>query len=734
MTASLRFCLALHNHQPVGNFDDVIEQAVEESYQPFLDVFERYESLRLSLHVSGSLMMWLQRRRPDYVERLRQLVEADRIEMLGGALYEPILSMIPSSHRVRQIQKYSAWLHRHLGCEVQGMWIPERVWEPGLVSDLVRAGIRYTILDDFHFRCAGLGDEQLHGHYLTEDQGSVVGVFPGSEQLRYLIPFRQPGETLDYLRYIAELHPGTTVVFADDGEKFGTWPGTRQHVYEDGWLNRFFDTLADQADWLECTTLSTALDATPPCGKAFLPAASYREMTEWALPVKQQQQYAQLVADMKTDDRWQTLRQFLHGGFWRNFRVRYAEADEMYARMMHVAGRLERAGAGDSPPDWFDEAEELLFRSQCNCPWWHGAFGGIYLPHLRNAVYQNLIRADSLIDQVSGNDHDCLAIEADDFNQDRYQEVRIANRHLIGWLAPARGGHLYELDVRAVGHNLLATMQRREEAYHSRVQQGDRLESGPAGSAASIHEQVVFKQPGLDQKLLYDTHPRKSLVDHFWPLDCSLAEMVDGTANELGDFVTGYFESTIRRGADRHQLLMTRTSQVAGREITLTKGVTLARDRGCLELAWLLEGLPAKAEFRFGTEFNFAGMPAGLDDRLLLDEDGQSLGSIGQSLVLENGHALTLSDAWLGLQARLAWDRPARLWTWPVETVSQSEGGFELIHQSTIVQPNWVVSGDTNGRWAVKMEFQLSTLARQDDPLTPGAPASHAPSGHDAAL
>jgi len=40
MTNAIRLCLVLHNHQPVGNFDGVFEKAYQDSYLPFLNVFE----------------------------------------------------------------------------------------------------------------------------------------------------------------------------------------------------------------------------------------------------------------------------------------------------------------------------------------------------------------------------------------------------------------------------------------------------------------------------------------------------------------------------------------------------------------------------------------------------------------------------------------------------------------------------------------------------------------------
>ncbi|HEX3725199.1 MAG TPA: alpha-amylase, partial [Pirellulales bacterium] len=185
MSHAIRLILVLHDHQPVGNFDHIFEQAYEDSYRPFLDVFERYEGLKIGLHTSGPLLEWLDAHHGDYLDRVARLVAAGRIEIIGGAFYEPILSMIPRRDRVGQIQSFSRYLEQRLGATVRGMWMPERVWEQNLTSDLAAAGISYTMLDDFHFKNAGLSEDQLYGYYLTEDDGNVLAVFPDSEPLRY---------------------------------------------------------------------------------------------------------------------------------------------------------------------------------------------------------------------------------------------------------------------------------------------------------------------------------------------------------------------------------------------------------------------------------------------------------------------------------------------------------------------------------------------------------------------
>ena len=169
----IRLALVLHNHQPIGNFDHVFEQAYQDSYLPFLDVFSRYDPLRIALHTSGPLMEWLDQRHPDYLDRLAELVATGRVEIVGGAFHEPILAMIPARDRLGQIRSYTRWLENRLGAKVRGMWMPERVWEQSFTRDLADAEIEYTVLDDFHFKNAGVEDSELAGYYLTEDEGRV---------------------------------------------------------------------------------------------------------------------------------------------------------------------------------------------------------------------------------------------------------------------------------------------------------------------------------------------------------------------------------------------------------------------------------------------------------------------------------------------------------------------------------------------------------------------------------
>ena len=706
MPNPIRLCLVLHNHQPVGNFPGVFQQAYEDSYKPFLDVFDSYSDLRMSLHTSGPLLEWLDENHPDYVDRLAGYVAAGRIEIIGGAFYEPILTMIPRCDRVGQISRYTHWLQNRLGADVRGMWVPERVWEQSLTSDIADAGVQYTLLDDFHFRNAGADSEALHGYYVTEDEGKLLYVFPGSERLRYLIPFAEPYDTINYLRGVAEQHENAVVVFGDDGEKFGTWPDTKQHVYDNGWLHRFFDALSENREWLQTVTLADAVDNTKPIGKIYLPDSSYREMTEWSLPTDSQIEYDHLRHELEHDERWPRIKKYVRGGFWRNFKVKYPETNEMYARMMMVSTRVAAAEKSGADRQLLNAAKQELYRGQCNCSYWHGAFGGVYLPHLRNAVYNHLIAADNLVDRALAKPITWVDAEQADFNLDARQEVQLVNEHLNCLIAPCQGGQLYELDVRSICLNLLGTLARRPEAYHEKVRNGA---SAGDQDVSSIHDRVVFKQEGLDERLQYDGYPRKSLLDHFYPADVSAAAIARGEAAELGGFINHEYQAVIRRNPNRIQVMMTAVGNVENEVIRIVKGVTLDAGSNVLEVAYKLEGLPAERSFHFGVEFNFAGLPAGAEDRFFHDQDGNRLGDLGQRLDLTDAQYLGMTDEWLGIDVRWTADRPSGLWTFPVETVSQSEGGFEAVHQSLVVQPHWHVTPDESGIWTVIMRIALDT-------------------------
>jgi hypothetical protein len=463
MPPAIRFIFGVHLHQPVGNFDSVFEQHVADVYRPLLERLDERGFLPAVLHLSGPLLEWLETHDARYLDQLGRLAADGRIELLAAGMYEPVLAALPRRDRVEQIGWLRDALARRFGVNATGLWLTERVWEPDLAADLVDAGIRYALLDDRHFLVTGFHRNDLHAPLVTEHDGRQLALFPIDERLRYLIPFKPPADTAAHLRDLAA-RGKPLAVFADDGEKFGGWPGTREWVYDRGWLDQFITTLSALIDGGEVllTTTAEALTAVAPGGLAYLPTASYREMESWALPQDAARRLAQLERDLGDERMTGPDGALVRGTHWRHFMVKYPEANRMHKKMTVLSALCRRAG---DPP----EARRAIGRAQCNDAYWHGVFGGLYLPHLRDAIWQQLALAEGIL-----RAGELPAWEIRDLDADGQDELWIHDATFSAILSPARGGVIEEYTVFAHGINYANTLTRRREAYH---------EPAPAGAA-----------------------------------------------------------------------------------------------------------------------------------------------------------------------------------------------------------------------------------------------------------
>jgi hypothetical protein len=451
----LRFAFGVHLHQPTGNFDHVFAQHVREAYAPFLQAVSERGFLPLTLHVSGPLLEWLEAHHSSYLDLVGRLAADGHLELLLAGFYEPVLASLPREDRLEQIHWMREALRRRFGVDADGLWLTERVWEPGLTADLAEAGVRYVVVDDRHFLVSGFEREQLHAPFRTESAGRRLAVLPIDERLRYLVPFQPPEDTVAHLRALrAAGH--SLAVFADDGEKFGGWPGTHEWVFQRGWLERFLVAIRALCDAGEVrlVTLGAAVRDTPSAGLAYLPTASYREMERWALPPGAAGRLVRIEHELGEARVTGPDGALLRGGHWLNFLVRYPEANRMHKKMLALSALCRSRG---DPP----AARRAIGRAQCNDAYWHGVFGGLYLPHLRAAIWHQLAVAERELRRGEG-----LAVETLDLDGDGHDELWIHGPAVSAVVSPRRGGALEDLTLLGADVNVADVLTRRREAYH----------------------------------------------------------------------------------------------------------------------------------------------------------------------------------------------------------------------------------------------------------------------------
>jgi len=710
------FILAIHNHQPVGNFEYIMEEAFSKAYLPFLKTLERYPEIKVVLHYCGILYSFFLKRHPEFIDLLASFVQRGQVEILTGGFYEPILPCLPEIDGIGQVGKMTDFIRGHLGYEPKGAWIAERVWEPHLPSLLRKAGISYTTLDDFHFKLSGLRDEDLNGYYITDDGEVTIGIFPGSERLRYLVPFRPPEETIGFLSERAS-KGDVAITMADDGEKFGVWPETHRSVYEEGWLDRFFGLLQEN-NWIETTTFSEYWSKNPPLGRVYLPTTSYREMGEWALPPEAISEYEDVLGrlgDLVGIDRARTL---LRGGFWRNFLSKYPESNNLHKKMLHVSKKVHEAiekskvkgprvrepKRGLSPELKTQGLLNELWMGQCNDAYWHGIFGGLYLPHLRRSLYEHLIRAEVMADSFLHKGKVWLDAEEKDIDLDTHLEIIIGSPLMSLYIDPKEGGSLFEWDFRPKAFNLIDTFTRRKEGYHSKIWQA----SKESFSLKTIHERMVVKEEGLDRYLYYDRYRRVSLLDHFLPSATSFISFKNGEYQEEGDFISSPYSSAIKEEGRGLIVSLKREGRVNQYPLNLEKNLIIKPDKAVIDIEYNLTG-DRIGDLLFGVEFNLALSGNGMDRylRIIGAEPAESEIAIPREFF--SVMAIEIVDEWLGIKIVLRTEPEIDLWYFPLETVSQSEGGLERVYQHSVFLPHWRLNNYT---WKGKIVISVEDLNR----------------------
>jgi hypothetical protein len=623
----------VHLHQPVGNFDSVFEQHMTDVYLPFLTHARAAGFLPLTLHISGPLIEWMESHDARYLDLVGQLASAGQLELLLSGFYEPVLVALPREDRHEQIQRMRESLHARFGVDARGLWLTERVWESELAADLHDAGVRYALLDDRHFVVSGIPRDRLHAPFWTDSGGRRVALFPIDERLRYLIPFQPPEDTVAYLRTLRAAGQRLAVL-ADDGEKFGGWPGTKDWVYTRGWLDRFFNAMREPIGngEVQLSTFSEALAHVPSGGLAYLGTSSYREMEAWSLPPEAAARLEMLERDIGEERMAGRDGALVRGAHWRNFMVKYAESNRMHKKMLALSHRCHALG-----DPW--DARVAIARAQCNDAYWHGVFGGLYLPHLRDAVWRNLAAAEKALRRG-----ELLECKVTDFDGDGHDEVWIHSAVFSAVVSPWRGGAVEEWTQFESGFNVANTLTRRREAYHkvhpAREPHAVHDHHTPE-SAPSIHE--------LESGVRLDVLPPVDLDDRALFVD----RIIAGSLTE-GEFAQAAYvpERTWARAPMTFVVERTETTvtvRMRDAERLLEKRLTFAVD-GTIEAAWRWEAGVGDATSWFTTELSLA-CPVMIDT-----------------------------------------SNTSRAWRYEIETVAMSERGLDRTRQGTADVRAWPVT------------------------------------------
>jgi len=658
----------IHFHQPIGQLERILERVYRQSYELWLRNFERHPEIKFTVHFSGCLLEWINEKHSDYIDRLKELAGYGQLEFIGGGFYEPVLTIIPDEDKLAQIRLFSSYLKETFGSEPAGCWLAERVWEPSLAKPLAEAGLKYVLIDDCHFRMAGYQEEETFHAYFTEEQGQRLSVFPINERLRYLMLWEPQERSIEYLNRAVKPGEDRIVVYITDAEKYGEWTDP---AWAEAWLDKYL-SMVERTPWIVSLHLGEYLRAHSPKGLVYLPSAAYDKMVEWS------------------------------GGHFRNFFTKYPESNNMHKKMLYVREKIKEAEAiaekSGSSTKLLKKAWMELYKGQCNDPYWHGLFGGVYLPNLRQVIYQHLIQAEMAVDQalehVMGAKKRIRVVERD-FDYDGRLELLLESQSLNIYIEPDDGGNIFELDYKGkVAHNFASTLTRRREAY----------------------------QDSWAQKPSVDWYRRTILRDHLLRPGLTLKAFLDVEPFfDQGDFTTQKFEHEVFESGKEVKVRLFRLgnewSKGYGRPLLVTKTISVPLDSATLSVEYEVKNVGREPlELRFAPESTvippvvFEYVP---DQKELSEYPCKIVGTktvetnIMAEGIEETAKEFFIMDKFHDVAIKVGWSEPTELWFGPLKARAQTEKEPMPMYQGTIIMPIFRMELPPNGIQSFHMKFSI---------------------------
>ncbi len=683
----LRLLLVIHNHQPLGNLPEVFRKAYDIAYAPFLDVVRRHPGIKWALHASGCLWEWFEKEEPGYMDALRVEHSAGRLEFLTGGMWEPIQPLLHETSCRFQFKGMRDFLKDRFGVDPIGSWTTERVWEPVLAARLADAGIRYTLLDDSQLR-AGLppaDEDPVWGYYRTEHNEKSIAIFPIDESLRYFIPFHKADEVVRYLEGLAGKLPNdAAITYGDDGEKFGLWPETYEWVYEKGWLDEFLGRI-EESKVITTTHPSKYMELMPrPRRRVYVPTSSYREMGIWTLYPRRNLGAEQIHRFVEKNEELSRIGPPHAAGFFRNFLARYLESRYMHERVAELIRGIVAQDPNVEPSHEKDAAplQRALWhalRAQCNCAYWHGVFGGLYLNYLRFAVHREVLAAEKAFMRADSPPKTIRFLGTRHVDSEKGVEIPepesavLVATERVHWVIDPVTGQIIAAGDLEREIDVIDVLARRPEAYHATMKESDEIDE--AAEPASIHDMVEIAPPGWRDGHGYDECRRGCFADRVIDVPPSLDRLarVEYTV-EVGP-LCGFWDTRITGNS----VELTNTHGPWRREKTFSldnQGSTaivhyrLSRSDHAAYNGFLL------------LEFNLGLLAGEAPDRYHLLPSGERL-PLASDFELDGVSEAIAVDEWSNVRITCQVDGADWLGVYPVKTLSRSEGGLEMTYQGT---------------------------------------------------
>jgi 4-alpha-glucanotransferase len=254
---------------------------------------------------------------------------------------------------------------------------------------------------------------------------------------------------------------------------------------------------------------------------------------------------------------------------------------------------------------------------------------------------------------------------------------------------------------------------RRPEAYHARLREAT---GKPAtGAVASIHEQTRVKEPGLERYLRYDRWPRHAFRTLIFDPSRTHADYENLELREDPGFAGGSFTVKSSSPTDAElfradSLALNHKMEGAAPKLLLVKKFTFgAAPVGC-EVACeinLKVKAPLERPIALGIESVINLLAPTEPDRFFETSKGRMNMRFSGSLPAS---ILRMEDGWQRIRVAVHAPHAEQFWIAPIETVSESEEGFERVYQGSQILAVWRLPLTKQKTWSARLVWRLEAF------------------------
>ncbi len=235
---NVNLAFLLHIYQPPTQEHGAVKEITETSYAPILKTIKNKPYLKLTLNIPLSLSYLLHvTGSDDTLGKIKELFEAEKIELTSTGAYHPLLTKIPDFLAEQEIVLNERGLAYYFGKnkgfegedalmvkDIVGFFPPEAAINSTIISQLDAMGYTWVFADDVAVpRSSGYLYNPV---YHLEDQNiKIVTRHKGISDMLSFKRFVELGDLIDQILFVRQ--EGKDLVLALDGEFFG-------HHYDEG--------------------------------------------------------------------------------------------------------------------------------------------------------------------------------------------------------------------------------------------------------------------------------------------------------------------------------------------------------------------------------------------------------------------------------------------------------------------------------------------------------------------